>query len=227
MRSPRRRNSPLPKNMHLCQSPQHSFAPVCSCFLVSHIRREPEAETQDAAEASEAAAPAPASLSQGTHHPMLNFWSARNRNAERFGLGGGGSSVSSGGNGSGTKNDGGSTSGNSSGCSRARSMRWRLRRRRWGRERRRPGRLRGPKEHTGLRRKQLQRRRQECGRQDQATGVLDATNSPSRPFRRGLRAWRCAPWWPSTWVSKTLLWSTTRGLYSGIGTRPEDTCIER
>jgi len=29
---------------------------MCSCCLVSHIRREPEAETKDAAEASEAAA---------------------------------------------------------------------------------------------------------------------------------------------------------------------------
>ena len=29
---------------------------MCSCCLVSHIRREPEAETKDAAKASEAAA---------------------------------------------------------------------------------------------------------------------------------------------------------------------------
>ena len=29
---------------------------MCSCCLVSHIRREPEAETDDAAEASEVAA---------------------------------------------------------------------------------------------------------------------------------------------------------------------------
>ena len=34
------------------QSPRHSIAPVCSCCLVSQIRREPEAETKDAAEAS-------------------------------------------------------------------------------------------------------------------------------------------------------------------------------
>jgi len=37
----------LPRNMHLYQSPRHSFAPVCSCCLVSHIRREPGAETAE------------------------------------------------------------------------------------------------------------------------------------------------------------------------------------
>jgi len=35
--------------------PRYSFAPLCSCCLVSHIRRGPEAETKHAAEASEAA----------------------------------------------------------------------------------------------------------------------------------------------------------------------------
>jgi len=38
------------------QSPRHPFAPICPYCPVSHIRREPEAETEDSAEASEAAA---------------------------------------------------------------------------------------------------------------------------------------------------------------------------